>query len=148
MGKGSLPMSETVLCGARPRNKAYPAQCQTIGERIRTVRLDRKLTQLQVAGILGVDVDTVTGWELGRTRPQVHYMPGISVFLGDALELSKDSSLGERLVHYRTSRGWTQKTLAATLLIDPTTLSRIERGIQKRMNQATKLKLRGMSGEL
>lgn len=53
----------------------------TIGDHIRKRRLDLKLTQKQVAGILGVNEMTIVNWELGHTEPLKKHTARIIDFL-------------------------------------------------------------------
>lgn len=142
----ALPICEIRLKAKRPKPKAYPKQCLTLGDHLRAVRLDRKFSLPEVAGILGVSTDTVTCWELNRNAPQVHHMPRIIAFLGylPEEETSDDLSLGTRVRTYRIAKGLTQKKLARELGLDPTTLSQIERDLRKRLNHTTKAMLRSI----
>jgi len=53
-----------------------------LGDHIRKTRLDRELTQNQVATLIGVATDTVTNWELNRNSPRKGYYSAIYDFLG------------------------------------------------------------------
>ncbi|WP_457129299.1 helix-turn-helix domain-containing protein [Mucilaginibacter sp. HD30] len=55
---------------------------RTLGEHILRRRLQLRLLQKDVAEIVGVTEECVTGWENGRSSPQIHIYPAISVFLG------------------------------------------------------------------
>jgi site-specific DNA recombinase len=84
--------------------KGYPGNPKTIGERIRRTRLDRGLTQLQVAKIIGVDEFTVINWELGKTEPQLQCIPKIIEFLGYVPFDCPEDPLGQ-LKHYKMIYG-------------------------------------------
>lgn len=43
--------------------------------------MDLGLFQLDAAKHIGVSVCTITNWELGHTKPKVHYEPEIARFL-------------------------------------------------------------------
>jgi len=75
-----------------------------------------------------VDESTLTNWEKNRTNPTPRCLPKIIEFLGYDPMPSVSKSLGERLLRYRKHRGTSQKELAKQISIDPTTLSRLERG--------------------
>ena len=49
-----------------------------IGEKIRTLRLQHKLTQEQLADRLGVSYQSVSRWENGITYPDVELIPAIA----------------------------------------------------------------------
>ncbi|MBI2401928.1 MAG: helix-turn-helix transcriptional regulator [Gemmatimonadetes bacterium] len=68
--------------GQKPPPPGYPRQLRTVGDDIRKRRLDSGLLQREVAGILGVTVDTVRNWEVGRNRPSQRQWPRIIEFLG------------------------------------------------------------------
>ncbi|MSU51334.1 MAG: helix-turn-helix domain-containing protein [Opitutus sp.] len=100
---------------------------RTLGDHIRRRRIDLKLLQKEVGQHMGVHCLSVWNWERNRTEPELKHQPAIIAFLGyDPLPLP--TTLAERLVQHRRSRGWSQKRLAAELDVDPTTLARWERG--------------------
>jgi transcriptional regulator with XRE-family HTH domain len=70
------------LKGKKPRDKAYPKEVTTIGEAIRTRRLDLGLKQKDVAAIIGCDQTSVLNWEKGYNTPGMNKMAGIARFLG------------------------------------------------------------------
>ena len=49
---------------------------------LRQLRLEKKLTQEQLAGILGVSVQSVSRWECGNTLPDVMLLPEIARLYG------------------------------------------------------------------
>ena len=65
----------------KPTYKDYPKQLNTLGDHLRKVRLDRGMSQSQVAEIIGVDTDTITCWELNRNRARAKYHSRIKSFL-------------------------------------------------------------------
>jgi DNA-binding transcriptional regulator YiaG len=87
-----------------------------------------------------VDTSTVTNWEGNRTEPDLRLVPEILSFLElDSLPTVESSSPGEVLVAYRRALGVSQSEMARRLGIDPTTLSRWERGNQtKKQTQAAR----------
>jgi DNA-binding transcriptional regulator YiaG len=48
---------------------AHCPEFATLGDHLRKTRLDRGLSQSDVASILQVDTDTVTTWEMNRHQP-------------------------------------------------------------------------------
>jgi transcriptional regulator with XRE-family HTH domain len=122
-----------VLTAKRPKSVKFPKSLATIGDHIRTKRLELKLLQKGVARQVGVDETTVYNWERGYTGPPLRYMPKILEFLGYDPAPSEPATLGEKLLKYRRERGMTQKELARRIGIDPTTLSRLERNKDNRM---------------
>jgi len=127
------PSVNIVLKGKKPNRKPYPKELITYGDHLRTKRLDLNLSQPQVATILNVDVESITNWELNHTTPSLSQIPKVISFLGYSPEITLNP-----IKKYRLEKGMTQKELARILDIDPTTLSRIERGNGKRMRKEIK----------
>ena len=100
----------------------------TLGDHLRKKRLDLGLLQKDVAQRLGVETDSVTNWEKGRTSPRLQLMPRIIEFLGYTPFTVQTGSLGERIVQLRRTLGIRQDRLAHQLGVDPSTLARWERG--------------------
>ena len=119
-----------VLRAIRPKSAEFPESLLTTGDHIRARRLDLKLLQKDVARLVGVDETTVYNWERGYTGPPLRYVPKILEFLGYNPASDEPISLGGKLLKYRRDRGLTQKQLARQIGIDPTTLSRLERGVR------------------
>ena len=42
---------------------------ENLGDRLKKLRMDRNLTQSQLAGILGVEQNTVSAYEMGQRQP-------------------------------------------------------------------------------
>jgi len=70
------------LRAKKPVNPAYPAELNTLGDHLRKTRLDRGLSQSEIARILNVATDTVTGWEVNRYQPSLRLAKAIIAFLG------------------------------------------------------------------
>jgi transcriptional regulator with XRE-family HTH domain len=102
----------------------YPDTLETIGDHIKTKRLDVGLFQKDVARQLGVKTETVTNWEKNYTSPQLYLIPRVTAYLGyDPVEDDSDSlSLGERVARARKRLGMTRKDLARRLGVDPSAL--------------------------
>ena len=119
----SLPICNIVLNALKPDRKPYPKELKTYGDHLRKKRLDLNLSQPQVAKIINVTADSITNWELNRGKPILTLIPKIISFLG-YIPIVKENSIKS----YRIQNGLSQKEFARILEIDPTTLSRIERG--------------------
>ena len=131
----SLPICNIVLKAIKPERKPYPKELKTYGDHLRKKRLDLNLSQPQVAKIINVTTDSITNWELNRTEPNLNHIPKIISFLGYSPLFNENE-----IKNYRIQKGMSQNELAETLNIDPTTLSRIERG-SERMSRKIKMKL-------
>jgi len=116
-----------------------PKALITVGDHIRTRRIQLQLTQNQVAKRIGVATDTITNWELNRNVPQIQFMPKIIAFLNYVPNVGGEpESLGEELNLYRMMYGKSIKLLARKWGMDEKTLFTIEsneRFFQKSMNK-------------
>jgi DNA-binding transcriptional regulator YiaG len=65
----------------RPLPDKYPIEPKTIGEHIRKRRMDLKMTQKELSKQFGVSEDTITYWEVGRSKPQKKFYSRIISFL-------------------------------------------------------------------
>lgn len=115
----------TLKC-KRPINAAYPSSLNTLGDHLRKVRLDRGLSQPQVAKLLKVTPDTVTGWELNRHQPPARLAKGIIRFLGYLPFKDEEVSLGKKLHFARLLSGKTQEQVAIRIGCDESNLRQIE----------------------
>jgi transcriptional regulator with XRE-family HTH domain len=123
----ALPFCHAELRALKPKPAHYPNEINSLGDHIRTRRLDLKLLQKQVADHIGVDALTVTNWERNATAPAIRYIPAIVQFLGyDPLPAT--SSLPERLAAARRVLGLSQRKMAVKLGVDPATLMGWEAG--------------------
>jgi hypothetical protein len=64
--------------------------------------------------MIGVNVNTIVSWEVGRAQPKLSYLPAILDFLGYD-PVPRGETLGERLSGERERRGLTQKRYARHL---------------------------------
>lgn len=65
-----------------PKDSRYPKALETIGDHLRTIRLDRNLEMSEVASILDVSVTSIYDWEHNRKHPNFSYHSSIVAFLG------------------------------------------------------------------
>ena len=100
---------------------------RTLGDHLKRVRQERKVSQKAAAYILGVDPATVLNWEKGKTEPPVKAMPAILRFLGYD-PYPEPVTLRERILAKRRAMGWTIGEAAAELGVDPTTWRDWEHG--------------------
>lgn len=105
----------------------YPTSPKTIGEMIRKRRLDLGLRQIDAAKMIGCDEMSVINWEKGHHTPRVNHMAGVVKFLGFN-PFQNGDTVAQRLVNHRKARGTAQKDFARQIGVDPSTLSRWERG--------------------
>ncbi|MGB8477997.1 MAG: helix-turn-helix transcriptional regulator [Acidobacteriaceae bacterium] len=122
-----MPFCHAELRAAKPKPSQYPKQLNTLGDHIRTRRLDLKLLQGQVADQIGVHEQTITNWERNAAVPTVRYMPSIIQFLSYD-PLSPTASFSERLIAAGRVLGLSQRKMAEKLSVDPGTLQGWEVG--------------------
>ena len=132
----SLHICNIQLTSKRPNKKPYPKELITYGDHLRTKRLNLNLTQPQVAKLINVTTESITNWELNRNTPELNQIPKIISFLGYKPEVNINP-----IKKYRIENGLTQKEMAGILKVDPTTLSRIERGLGNRISNRINEKL-------
>jgi transcriptional regulator with XRE-family HTH domain len=124
-----LPSCHVTLCGSRPKDRAYPVELNTVGDRLRKRRLDLGLFQKEVAKQIGVTNCTIQYWENNKVSPAVRFTPRINEFLGhDPTDGDPTQSLAERLRGHRMRLGLSRKRLATLLGIDESSLAGWETG--------------------
>ena len=111
-------------------DRNYPTKPRDLGDHLRKKRMDRGLRQVDLANRLRVTEETVTNWELGRSKPATHLMARVIKFLGYDPEpvAEQNASLGGALLAYRRRHGLTQTQLAKRLRVDEDTVRYWERG--------------------
>ena len=75
-----------------------------LGEKIRKIRTEAKLTQVQLSEILGVSQQSVQKWESGQTNPDLEKIIMISKYFDvslDALVLGNDNRIVEEMKQTR-----------------------------------------------
>ena len=100
---------------------------QTIGEHLKNRRSALRLTQREVASIIGVSEDCITYWENRRSTPQIQFFPRIIDFLGYNPFVAETATVGERIKKYRVENGLSIKKLARKLSVEERTIAGWER---------------------
>ena len=59
----------------------YPKNPQTLGEKLRKARMDRKMKLKEVAALLGVSDTSVLNWEIRGKMPQRNRMERVERFI-------------------------------------------------------------------
>ncbi|WP_199139921.1 recombinase family protein [Pedobacter sp. ASV12] len=123
----------------KPAPQTYPENPATIGEQIRKKRIDKSLTQAELAKILNVSTDCIIYWENNRSKPQISYYPRIHHFLGFSTTTFDETNFGGRIRTYRWRNGISRKDIARLLKVDISTVRAWEKGLnmpsQKRINE-------------
>jgi len=116
-----------LLKAKKPKNPSYVEEPTTVGDHIRNVRLTRNLLQKDVAEILRVCEDTITGWERRRKQPQLKHLPAIIRFLRYIPDNCIDiPQLKCEIFLKRVKLGLSQRAMSKRIGIDSTTLHQIE----------------------
>ena len=99
-----MPFCHAELRAAKPKPSCYPKKISTLGDHIRSRRLDLDLFQSDVAEQIGVDTTTICNWESNASIPAIRYIPAVRQFLGyDPFPPAQ--TLAERLVTARKGLG-------------------------------------------
>jgi len=122
-----LPFCHAELRAPKPKPSHYPQQLNSLGDHIRSRRLDLKLFQSEVAEQIGVDTTTICNWEINASAPAIRYIPSVLSFLGYA-PFPPAQTLAERLTTARKGLGLSQRKMAEKLGVDPGTLQGWEAG--------------------
>jgi DNA-binding XRE family transcriptional regulator len=91
----ALHFYDVTLSAKKPLSEAYPKTLKTIGDHLRTKRLDLKLYQKDVAKAIVVDTLTVCNWENNLTTPRLYLLPKICHFLAHNPLQFNPATLGE-----------------------------------------------------
>jgi DNA-binding XRE family transcriptional regulator len=95
---------------------------KSIGEHLKKRRLQLQLLQADTAKIFDVCEDSITGWENGRSIPQIQYYPKLIEFLGYNPFLVETETLGGRIKKYRIEQGLSHKKLGEKIGVDASTI--------------------------
>ncbi|MEQ1843585.1 MAG: hypothetical protein ABL994_24530 [Verrucomicrobiales bacterium] len=105
-----------------PKSKAYPTRLTTIGDHVRTRRLDLSLLQREVADQIGVTEASVLHWETNVHAPTIPWViAAIIKFLGYS-PLPPPATRGEHIHQIRLIRGLNFSEAAAEIGISSATL--------------------------
>lgn len=83
-----------------------------IAENIRALRREKRLTQEQLAGVLGVTTGAVYKWEAGLSQPELGMLAGIADFFDTSVDViigyevrnNRPETIAERLSAYRNKK--------------------------------------------
>ena len=112
----------------KPNIPHYDPIPKTLGAHIRKKRIEGKLSQAHAAIALGVDENTVTGWELERNHPLIKYYPAIIAFLGYYPFDHETDTYAGKLKQIRYCKGLSFERCAVLLSISTDAAMRWERG--------------------
>jgi DNA-binding transcriptional regulator YiaG len=133
-----LPFCHALLKASKPQASHYPKLVNTLGDHIRSRRLDLGLFQSNIADQIRVDTTTIHNWEGNKSVPATRYIPAILQFLGYN-PFPPAQTLPERLATVRKMLGLSQRKLAELLGVDPGTLQGWEAGQHKPVGRTRRL---------
>jgi len=133
-----LPFCHAELRTVKPKPECYPKEINTLGDHLRSHRLDLNLLQAQVAEQIGVDKTTVCNWESNASLPAIRYIPAVLRFLGYN-PLPSGQTLIERLAATRKVLGLSQRELALANGVDEATWRGWEAGQHKPVGKNVEL---------
>jgi DNA-binding XRE family transcriptional regulator len=127
-------------------NQLVKCTSDHLGDHIRVRRKSLNLKQVDVAKLIGVCEDTITGWENSRSHPQICHYPTIICFLGYNPFSFDTNTLGGYIKAYRIEKGISQEKLAEMISVDATTVLSWEQNKHKpSARQLSKLLLLGIA---
>lgn len=125
----------------KPLPIQYPKQIRHVGDELRTVRLNRKMTQMEVATQLEVNRNFVSEAELNNRTNTIFALHKIYLFLGYIPETLKidESTLQGKLYAHRIKFGYTFRDLVEKIGLDKSTIGRFEKGITSKQETIDKI---------
>ena len=126
----ALPFHRVELKIQRAQSPLRRTVLTTWGDHLLACRLRLKQSRVQAAAEIGVDVETLGGWERNQHNPTVRCYPGIIAFLGYAL-YRPVQGLPAKLTQWREGLGLSQAELAKEMGVNEATLASWERGGHK-----------------
>jgi len=101
---------------------------QSLEQHVRKVRLDRGLTQQQVADLMGLNRAVVSTWERGCVGITYRHSEAVTAFLGGYPEPPVAAADGVQLRWRRVQLGLSQRELADRFGVNQTAVGGWERG--------------------
>ncbi len=134
-----LPLHLTSL---KPKHFRYPKAIITVGDELRKVRMDRKLTQHQVAKMIKVNRNFVYEMELGHHTNTIFALHKVYLLFGFIPKTLKvnESTLRGKIFAHRIVNGLTYNSIANKIGVDKSTIARFERG--KVIKKETEFKIK------
>ena len=78
-----------------------------LGDRIREIRLAKKMSQVELANLLGVTKQSVSNWENENIQPSIEMLSRLS----DVLAVSSDFLLSKEEIRYLDVTGLEETTI-------------------------------------
>lgn len=97
----------------------------TLGDHLRKVRIQRKLSQPQVAKMINVSDETILSWEKNNTEPTPKDASKIIKFLGYFPFEWENESLSTKVRYARMVSGQTLRQMGKDIVVDASTMYKI-----------------------
>ena len=127
---------------SKPKHSRYPTTIITVGDELRSVRIDRGFTQHQVAEMIGVNRNFIYEMELNHHTNTIFALHKTYLFLeyiSTTLKIDV-SDLRGKLFEHRIKNGFTFNALSDKIGLDKSTIARFEKG--KASKKETENKIR------
>lgn len=126
----------------KPLPIQYPKQIRHVGDELRTARLNRKMTQMEVATQLEVNRNFVSEAELNNRANTIFALHKIYLFLGYIPKTLKidESTLQGKLHAHRIKFGYAFRNLVEKIGLDKSTIGRFEKGRTSKQETIDKIK--------
>jgi DNA-binding transcriptional regulator YiaG len=123
----AIPFSELAISLPLPDKRPFPKSVQTIGDHIKTYRLTHNILIKDIIPTLGVDRETLRGWEQGLFHPLLRHYPRIIKLLGYIPFETDETTLAGKIKKYRYINGLTQRQFANLINADIVTVWKWEK---------------------
>lgn len=116
----AIPFSELTVSVPLPDKRPFPESTQSIGDHIKHHRLTHNIPIKIIIEQLGINRETLRGWELNLFQPFVKHYPKIIQLLGYYPFSEELNTLGGKIKKYRYLNGLTQRQFAELMNTDVT----------------------------
>lgn len=137
------PILPLKLSVKKPKDSnKYPKEIITIGDEFKQARLDRKLTQIEVAKLLNVNKNFIYELENSKRKLSIFALHKAFLFLGFIPKTLKINTtiLQGKLFTHRIKNNFTYSKLGKKIKLDKSTLSNFEKGKNCKIETAEVIK--------
>ena len=137
------PISPLHLTTPKPKHFRYPKEIITVGDEVRKARIDRGLTQHEVAEMIGVNRNAIYEMELNNRKLTIYALHKAYCFLGyipTTLNIDESTLAGKMFIH-RIINGFSLKEVGEKVGLDKSTISRFEIGKKVKRESIKKIKI-------
>jgi len=122
--KGVFTFSVITISSPKPSKHGYPTEYNHIGDYVKKTRLDKDLLQEELAHEFNISVATLSNWENGKHEPRVKKLSQAIRFIGHDPFEKKEDYIEDKLYNYMRKNGLSAQSLADTLELDSSNVSR------------------------